>query len=509
MHDELSSYHEEHAGIIAAAVHIYTALLSRESGFLNKKEFFTQQQRLELDIASIFNGLGNFMSLSNSIFGLVHLSGSHTLRPQLSSLLDPLSLAIQAMVSHQVSLMELMTEMKLRNGRFECVPSILSLCLNNGISCKASRAAFIISLSSTEVANSIWYSDPETFYDKIEGIIADPERHVPDALPDLLYHCGMAEDIAHGIADSSSVDFIPSWSLLVSFLSNNSVENSQKEILVALLKEFSVLTGTLLDYIVGSLKAAPQRLSILDHGKEGVSSKLKGDLSLYLQYYNNEMNTFVANTDGIHIPMDVLLLGLLGTLPVACRAWLIDLQDKQSKLFVEEYVKTKISPLLIREEFEIIDTNDSDGKALSNFNIMAVKAKNQIIASMEVEDGHSIELKVSFPKEYPLKAPRASLEKYVGISEAKARKWNLSIAAFLMNRNGTVSEVIQTWKKNVSQEFEGHEDCLICYSIIQPSTGQLPRLTCKTCHQKYHGTCLYKWFKTSGKSNCVHCQSPW
>jgi hypothetical protein len=53
------------------------------------------------------------------------------------------------------------------------------------------------------------------------------------------------------------------------------------------------------------------------------------------------------------------------------------------------------------------------------------------------------------------------------------------------------------------------EECLICVSIIQPSTGQLPRLGCRTCRKRFHGTCLYTWFKSSGKSNCPHCQSPW
>ncbi len=53
----------------------------------------------------------------------------------------------------------------------------------------------------------------------------------------------------------------------------------------------------------------------------------------------------------------------------------------------------------------------------------------------------------------------------------------------------------------------GQEECLICYSIIQPTSGQLPRLGCRTCRKRFHGGCLYKWFKSSGKSNCPHCQS--
>lgn len=99
----------------------------------------------------------------------------------------------------------------------------------------------------------------------------------------------------------------------------------------------------------------------------------------------------------------------------------------------------------------------------------------------------------------------------------------------------------------------GQEECLICYSIVQHTSGQLPRLrwarvsavraarlalpaglpahqtvfrgaqptqpshcvrccaacSCRTCRKRFHGGCLYKWFKSSGKSTCPHCQSPW
>lgn len=54
----------------------------------------------------------------------------------------------------------------------------------------------------------------------------------------------------------------------------------------------------------------------------------------------------------------------------------------------------------------------------------------------------------------------------------------------------------------------GQEECLICYSIIQPTNGQLPRLRCRTCSKRFHSSCLYRWFKT-GKNTCPHCVSPW
>ena len=88
-------------------------------------------------------------------------------------------------------------------------------------------------------------------------------------------------------------------------------------------------------------------------------------------------------------------------------------------------------------------------------------------------------------------------------------RWMLSIAAFLRNANGPAAGAVRQWKRNVEREFEGQEECLICVSIVHPSTGQLPRLACRTCRKRFHGACLYKWFASSGKSTCVHCQAPW
>lgn len=58
------------------------------------------------------------------------------------------------------------------------------------------------------------------------------------------------------------------------------------------------------------------------------------------------------------------------------------------------------------------------------------------------------------------------------------------------------------------RELSG-EPCLICYSVLHPTDHSLPRMACKTCSQVFHGPCLYKWFRSAGKSNCPHCQTPW
>ena len=61
-------------------------------------------------------------------------------------------------------------------------------------------------------------------------------------------------------------------------------------------------------------------------------------------------------------------------------------------------------------------------------------------------------------------------------------------------------------RDNVDKEFSGVEPCPICYSILHPKALTLPSLTCPTCANKFHSTCLYQWFQSSGKSKCVLCQ---
>ena len=93
--------------------------------------------------------------------------------------------------------------------------------------------------------------------------------------------------------------------------------------------------------------------------------------------------------------------------------------------------------------------------------------------------------------------------------DARLRKWLLSISAFLRSQDAPVASAVALWRRNVEAEFAGLEPCLICYSVVATTNGGLPRLKCRQCRQCFHPACLYRWFKSSGKSACPHCQGPW
>lgn len=72
----------------------------------------------------------------------------------------------------------------------------------------------------------------------------------------------------------------------------------------------------------------------------------------------------------------------------------------------------------------------------------------------------------------------------------------------------SVIDAALMWKANIEKELEGVDPCPICYCILHTKTLSLPTLACPTCNNKFHNTCLYTWFKSSGKSKCVICQQP-
>lgn len=78
--------------------------------------------------------------------------------------------------------------------------------------------------------------------------------------------------------------------------------------------------------------------------------------------------------------------------------------------------------------------------------------------------------------------------------------------SLLQNNNSSIKDSLLMWKENLDKEFEGVEECPICYYVIESSTRQLPKLVCKTCKYKFHSVCIHKWFEKSNKSECPMCK---
>lgn len=58
--------------------------------------------------------------------------------------------------------------------------------------------------------------------------------------------------------------------------------------------------------------------------------------------------------------------------------------------------------------------------------------------------------------------------------------------SLLMNQNNNIKNILVSWKDNLDKEFDGLEECPICYYIVHSSTKELPKMSCKTCKYKFH-----------------------
>jgi len=129
------------------------------------------------------------------------------------------------------------------------------------------------------------------------------------------------------------------------------------------------------------------------------------------------------------------------------------------------------------------------------------------VASYE-KDEVIIGITIKIPTAYPLRGVEVDYSKKAGVNEALWRKWLLSMMTLLMTQDGSILDAVLLWHQNLDSHFAGVEVCSICYSIFHLSNYDLPRLACKTCRNKFHHACMYRWFQTSYKSNCPLCQTP-
>jgi hypothetical protein len=157
--------------------------------------------------------------------------------------------------------------------------------------------------------------------------------------------------------------------------------------------------------------------------------------------------------------------------------------------------------------------------------------------------------KFRLPTTFPLKRVQIICDRFVGVPPERWRRWELQITAlftqkvrwirvpcfvtvlarlftacrvqalhavglsalffsFAWPQDGCLLDALVLWKQNLDKEFEGCEPCPICFAVISSTNHQLPRVSCGTCRNKYHGPCLQKWFRTSNKSVCPMCQQP-
>ncbi|KAH9041508.1 hypothetical protein EDB83DRAFT_2409286 [Lactarius deliciosus] len=195
------------------------------------------------------------------------------------------------------------------------------------------------------------------------------------------------------------------------------------------------------------------------------------------------------------------------TIPSLVRSWLVDCKDKNLSTSVTTYTATHFSPVIIDTELAHLKSPEGlEELNAENLTVKVASAVNEVTAAYNVDE-HQLELTLKIPSDWPLQRVTVKDSKRIGVAENRWRGWLLGVQQIVWSQNGRIVDAISLFKKNVVLHFEGQTECAICYSIISLSDGSLPRKPCKTCKNRFHASCLYKWFNTSHSSSCPLCRS--
>lgn len=203
----------------------------------------------------------------------------------------------------------------------------------------------------------------------------------------------------------------------------------------------------------------------------------------------------------IHVYYNCLLY-----LPGLTKEWFIS-QKNRVKSPLETWTQRYISPLIMAASLAKVNqwatTQDDDDHPLM---VKSSVKGSELVASIAVDpENPPISLSVSLPGTYPLESPSVTSRTRVGVSEKNWLSWLRTIQIIIFS-TGSIIEGLIAFRKNVQGVLKGHSECAICYSIIGTDM-QTPNKKCGTCKNTFHGTCLFRWFRSSNSSSCPLCRN--
>lgn len=288
--------------------------------------------------------------------------------------------------------------------------------------------------------------------------------------------------------------YLLTWILIFDHFENSSFK--VRSAYIENLKEGGYLTG-LLDFT----------FDFLGHAKGRPIDASKFDIESYTL---NLEDSPLKDTQWLLIHL--YYLSLCST-PSLSKSWWIDCKVRQKVLSVESFTEKYMSPLIIDKEFAAVRAwiAEQPAPAPGEEESMQVKISRgtakEILAVYPIDD-QTMEMMVRLPSTFPLKQVEVEGVKRVGLSEQQFRKMQLASQAVINFQSASIIDGLTLFRKNVSLLFQGIAECAICYSILAMTPDRsLPNKACSTCKNKFHSSCLLKWFRTSNSSSCPLCRT--
>ncbi|GMR51823.1 hypothetical protein PMAYCL1PPCAC_22018, partial [Pristionchus mayeri] len=199
-----------------------------------------------------------------------------------------------------------------------------------------------------------------------------------------------------------------------------------------------------------------------------------------------------------------LLRQTLSAFPSIVKMWYTGL-PKSASSRVNRFISSSLSPILIDHEItQVMEGNLEEKHKNDQATLTIRRHSNEILLNYILEDTR-MRLNIKMPIGWPLLPPSVSVEGSI-VGEQDGRKWMLQLNSQL-HRNASLVSALSAWLVHAGKKVEGADSCTICMMLVAPTTKQLPKARCRTCHNKFHSSCLYKWFESSNQSSCPLCRT--
>ncbi|RLO05817.1 hypothetical protein DYB28_000823 [Aphanomyces astaci] len=399
------------------------------------------------------------------------------------------------------------------------------------------HVAFALAATCTEAtaAASMWSLVEHTYaveqaltislvglHDVLEFVELDPDQVARMILTvakgrDLLWHA-LSETITHPTLQAALYQLLRLTNLAVTLPSELvDVDGEDEAATDAVLAELLITPGLALALATlhSAVKAPPAlgRLLVWD---------------LFLRMFPDSSSPLVTSALGAYVARHNLLnpvLSLCGPFIQSSKVQLTSVEAVDAAFptlatlgdhtFTNEFVETLAGAVFYKTVVKLptmvrLWWNDDCSRSARTWVEMTVRGSkvSREITTTYLKDECTLEMVIRVPSSYPLRSVEVECTKRIGISEERWRRWVLQILKVTTSQDGSLLDAVMLWKSNVDKEFDGVEPCPICFSILNPKTMGLPNLQCRTCSNKYHNSCLYKWFNQSSKNKCPICQQP-